>query len=122
MHSSEDEQYSFRPSTSPLIHSSPSEASGTTLSGLEADSSCAVSHFKRTPCNDSMLPQSIYSSPSVSRLTYVSAADNTLTRTVVPSPERHQSNIVGELSTTIIQASPTSLVEQTSGKTENVLG
>lgn len=29
----EDEQYSFRPSTSPLIHSSPSDTSGTAFSG-----------------------------------------------------------------------------------------
>uniref|UniRef100_A0A8C3IZ99 Centrosomal protein 192 n=1 Tax=Chrysemys picta bellii TaxID=8478 RepID=A0A8C3IZ99_CHRPI len=36
LQSLEDEQYSFRPSTSPLIHSSPSEASGTTLSGNNA--------------------------------------------------------------------------------------
>uniref|UniRef100_A0A8B9ZC28 Centrosomal protein 192 n=1 Tax=Anas platyrhynchos TaxID=8839 RepID=A0A8B9ZC28_ANAPL len=32
----EDEQYSFRPSTSPLIHSSPSDASGTAFSGENA--------------------------------------------------------------------------------------
>lgn len=33
MHISNDEQYSFRPSTSPVTHSSPSESSGTTVSG-----------------------------------------------------------------------------------------
>lgn len=32
-HGSEDDQDSFRPSTSPLSHSSPSEISGTSLSG-----------------------------------------------------------------------------------------
>lgn len=32
-HSSEDDQESFRPSSSPLSHSSPSEISGTSLSG-----------------------------------------------------------------------------------------
>lgn len=32
-HSSEDDQDSFRPSSSPLSHSSPSEISGTSLSG-----------------------------------------------------------------------------------------
>lgn len=32
-HSLEDDQDSFRPSTTPLSHSSPSEVSGTSLSG-----------------------------------------------------------------------------------------
>uniref|UniRef100_A0A8C3SV61 Centrosomal protein 192 n=1 Tax=Chelydra serpentina TaxID=8475 RepID=A0A8C3SV61_CHESE len=107
LQSSEDEQYSFRPSTSPLIHSSPSEASGTTLSGSEADSPCTAPYFQRSACNDSTLTQSVCSSPSMSRLTYVSATDNTL---------KNINNNASELSTTIIRASPTPLVEQT---TEN---
>uniref|UniRef100_A0A8C3IZE6 Centrosomal protein 192 n=1 Tax=Chrysemys picta bellii TaxID=8478 RepID=A0A8C3IZE6_CHRPI len=98
LQSLEDEQYSFRPSTSPLIHSSPSEASGTTLSG--------------SACNDSTLIQSVCSSPSMSRLTYVSATDNTLKNiAIIPS-----SNNASELSTTIIRSSPTPLVEQTTEK------
>uniref|UniRef100_A0A8C3XS43 Centrosomal protein 192 n=1 Tax=Chelydra serpentina TaxID=8475 RepID=A0A8C3XS43_CHESE len=112
LQSSEDEQYSFRPSTSPLIHSSPSEASGTTLSGSEADSPCTAPYFQRSACNDSTLTQSVCSSPSMSRLTYVSATDNTLKNiAIIPS-----NNNASELSTTIIRASPTPLVEQT---TEN---
>uniref|UniRef100_A0A674ISH2 Centrosomal protein 192 n=1 Tax=Terrapene triunguis TaxID=2587831 RepID=A0A674ISH2_9SAUR len=110
LQSSEDEQYSFRPSTSPLIHSSPSEASGTTLSGSEADSPCIAPYFQSSACNDSTLIQSVCSSPSMSRLTYVSATDNTL---------KNISNNASELSTTIIRSSPTPLVEQTTEKPED---
>uniref|UniRef100_A0A8C8RB39 Centrosomal protein 192 n=1 Tax=Pelusios castaneus TaxID=367368 RepID=A0A8C8RB39_9SAUR len=120
MQSSEDEQYSFRPSTSPIIHSSPSEASGTTLSGSETDSPCTAPYFQRSACNDSTLPQSVSSSPSMSRLTYVSATDNTLKNiAIIPNPVRRGSTNASELSTTIIQASPTPLVEQTTEKPED---
>ncbi|XP_075777128.1 centrosomal protein of 192 kDa isoform X2 [Pelodiscus sinensis] len=120
LQSSEDEQYSFRPSTSPLIHSSPSEASGTALSGSEADSPCTAPYFQRTAYNDSTLIQSVCSSPSMSRLTYVSATENTLKNIVtIPSPAIHGSNNASELSTTIIRASPTPLVEQTTEKPED---
>uniref|UniRef100_A0A8C3IXX4 Centrosomal protein 192 n=1 Tax=Chrysemys picta bellii TaxID=8478 RepID=A0A8C3IXX4_CHRPI len=113
LQSLEDEQYSFRPSTSPLIHSSPSEASGTTLSGSEADSPCTAPYFQSSACNDSTLIQSVCSSPSMSRLTYVSATDNTLKNiAIIPSA----SNNASELSTTIIRSSPTPLVEQTTEK------
>uniref|UniRef100_A0A674ITQ1 Centrosomal protein 192 n=1 Tax=Terrapene triunguis TaxID=2587831 RepID=A0A674ITQ1_9SAUR len=116
LQSSEDEQYSFRPSTSPLIHSSPSEASGTTLSGSEADSPCIAPYFQSSACNDSTLIQSVCSSPSMSRLTYVSATDNTLKNiAIIPSA----SNNASELSTTIIRSSPTPLVEQTTEKPED---
>ncbi|XP_065254396.1 centrosomal protein of 192 kDa [Emys orbicularis] len=91
LQSSEDEQYSFRPSTSPLIHSSPSEASGTTLSGSEADSPCIAPYFQSSACNDSTLIQSVCSSPSMSRLTYVSATDNTLKNiAIIPSAARRE--------------------------------
>uniref|UniRef100_A0A8C4YAX9 Centrosomal protein 192 n=1 Tax=Gopherus evgoodei TaxID=1825980 RepID=A0A8C4YAX9_9SAUR len=117
LQSSEDEQYSFRPSTSPLIHSSPSEASGTTLSGSEADSPCTAPYFQSSACNDSTLIESVCSSPSMSQLTYVSATDNTLkTIAMIPSAVRHESNNASELSTTIIRSSPTPLVEQTTEK------
>ncbi|XP_065441290.1 centrosomal protein of 192 kDa isoform X5 [Chrysemys picta bellii] len=117
LQSLEDEQYSFRPSTSPLIHSSPSEASGTTLSGSEADSPCTAPYFQSSACNDSTLIQSVCSSPSMSRLTYVSATDNTLKNiAIIPSAARHESNNASELSTTIIRSSPTPLVEQTTEK------
>uniref|UniRef100_A0A8C4XM27 Centrosomal protein 192 n=1 Tax=Falco tinnunculus TaxID=100819 RepID=A0A8C4XM27_FALTI len=84
----EDEQCSFRPSTSPLNHSSPSEASGTESS-----------------CKESVLPQSVYSSPSMSRLTYISASGSALKNTADEN--------ASELSTTIIRASPTSSLEHT---------
>uniref|UniRef100_K7F848 Centrosomal protein 192 n=1 Tax=Pelodiscus sinensis TaxID=13735 RepID=K7F848_PELSI len=121
LQSSEDEQYSFRPSTSPLIHSSPSEASGTALSGCKSQNYGSCSFLqKRTAYNDSTLIQSVCSSPSMSRLTYVSATENTLKNIVtIPSPAIHGSNNASELSTTIIRASPTPLVEQTTEKPED---
>nr|XP_032647898.1 centrosomal protein of 192 kDa-like isoform X1 [Chelonoidis abingdonii] len=119
LQSSEDEQYSFRPSTSPLIHSSPSEASGTTLSGSEADSPCTAPYFQSSACSDSTL-KSVCSSPSMSRLTYVSATDNTLKNIAsISSGVRHESNNASELSTTIIRSSPTPLIEQTTEKPED---
>ncbi|NXB38237.1 CE192 protein, partial [Eulacestoma nigropectus] len=103
----EDEQYSFRPSTSPLIHSSPSETSGTAFSGSEKDFTCP-SHCQESPCKENVLPQSVYSSPSMSRLTYVSAPGSTHKNTAVKhNPETYWDKNAGELSTTIIQASPT---------------
>ncbi|XP_062987365.1 centrosomal protein of 192 kDa [Elgaria multicarinata webbii] len=111
---SDDEQYSFRPSTSPLIHSSPSEVSGTSLSG--SDCPCTTSNFKESPCNDSTLPQSVYSDPSLERLTFVSATENTLRNLALTTPGRYQSNRVSELSTTIVWTSPTSILEQETGK------
>ncbi|XP_064363242.1 centrosomal protein of 192 kDa isoform X2 [Dromaius novaehollandiae] len=112
----EDEQYSFRPSTSPLIHSSPSDTSGTTFSGSETDFIC-TSHCWKS-CNESILPQSVYSSPSMSRLTYVSASDSTLKNTaIIHHPEMSWSENASELSTTIIQASPTPSLED---KNENL--
>uniref|UniRef100_A0A8C3D6R8 Uncharacterized protein n=1 Tax=Corvus moneduloides TaxID=1196302 RepID=A0A8C3D6R8_CORMO len=106
----EDEQYSFRPSTSPLIHSSPSETSGTAFSGSEKDFTCP-SHCQESPCKESVLPQSVYSSPSMSRLTYVSAPGSTHKNTADEN--------AGELSTTIIQASPTPPQEHTKENLED---
>ncbi|XP_061851976.1 centrosomal protein of 192 kDa isoform X2 [Colius striatus] len=103
----EDEQYSFRPSTSPLIHSSPSETSGTAFSGPETDFT-SMSHDQESSCKDSTQLQSVYSSPSMSRLTYISASDDTLKNTaVIHNPETYWDENDSELSTTIIQASPT---------------
>ncbi|XP_054046587.1 centrosomal protein of 192 kDa isoform X1 [Rissa tridactyla] len=108
----EDEQYSFRPSTSPLIHSSPSETSGTVFSGSETDFTC-TSHYQES-CKESVLPRSVYTSPSMSRLTYVSASDSTLKNTaVIHNTETYWSENASELSTTIIQASPTPSQEHT---------
>nr|XP_013797922.1 PREDICTED: centrosomal protein of 192 kDa [Apteryx mantelli mantelli] len=110
LQSSEDEQCSFRPSTSPLIHSSPSDTSGTTFSGSETDF-ISTSRCQKS-CNETVLPQSVYSSPSMSRLTYISASDSTLKNTaIIHNPEMCWSENASELSTTIIQASPTPSLE-----------
>uniref|UniRef100_A0A8C4XM65 Centrosomal protein 192 n=1 Tax=Falco tinnunculus TaxID=100819 RepID=A0A8C4XM65_FALTI len=100
----EDEQCSFRPSTSPLNHSSPSEASGTAFSGSETDFTCTP-RYQESSCKESVLPQSVYSSPSMSRLTYISASGSALKNTADEN--------ASELSTTIIRASPTSSLEHT---------
>ncbi|XP_030827503.1 centrosomal protein of 192 kDa [Camarhynchus parvulus] len=107
----EGEQCSFRPSTSPLIHSSPSETSGTAFSGSEVDFNYP-SHCQESPCKENVVPQSVYSSPSMSRLTYVSASGSARKNSaVMRSPETSWDEDAGELSTTIIQASPVPLQE-----------
>ncbi|XP_064006338.1 centrosomal protein of 192 kDa isoform X2 [Pogoniulus pusillus] len=103
----EEEQYSFRPSTSPLIHSSPSEASGSAVSGSEADFTF-VPRYQESSCKESVLPQSVYSSPTMSRLTYISASDSTLKDSAVAdNPDTYWNDSASELSTTIVRASPT---------------
>ncbi|XP_069813914.1 centrosomal protein of 192 kDa isoform X2 [Dendropsophus ebraccatus] len=88
VHTVEEEHYSFRPSTAPLIHSSPSQDS-----------------IKLS--EKSLSPESSCLSPSLSRLTYVSATENTLQNTTIKSPDNKKSNNTIELSTTIVRASPT---------------
>ncbi|KAK7157334.1 hypothetical protein R3I93_008726 [Phoxinus phoxinus] len=89
----------FRPSTSPLTHSSPSQAS--VLSGYGETSPCSPSSGKDAGDPDS--PQSHCSSPTLSRLTYLSINENTC----MPTPDHHKKNTSIALSTTIIRASPT---------------
>ncbi|XP_058548777.1 centrosomal protein of 192 kDa isoform X1 [Neofelis nebulosa] len=110
-HSSEDDQESFRPSSSPLSHSSPSEISGTSLSGCASESSGSAAHQK-LPC-ESELSQLVCPQASVSRLTYVSEQEST--RPTLASDhclEDCKSDVTSELSTTIIQASPVPSEEQ----------
>ncbi|KAM4906267.1 centrosomal protein of 192 kDa [Sylvia borin] len=115
----EGEQYSFRPSTSPLIHSSPSETSGTAFSGTEMDFTCP-SRCQESPCKENVLPQSVYSSPSMSRLTYVSAPGSTHKNSaVIHNPETYWDENASELSTTIIQASPVPPQEHTKENPED---
>ncbi|KAL8182343.1 UNVERIFIED_CONTAM: hypothetical protein K2H54_053539, partial [Gekko kuhli] len=116
-----DEQCSFRPSTSPLTHSSPSEDSGTVLSGYDVDCPCTTPNFKQSSCSDSTLPQSVDSSPSLGRLTFVSASENTIKNLGLSSPERCQSNDGNELSTTIVWTSPPSALEQDAEKKNTAL-
>ncbi|XP_073728008.1 centrosomal protein of 192 kDa isoform X2 [Misgurnus anguillicaudatus] len=106
-------QCNFRPSTSPLTHSSPSQTSipsgyGYLFSNSEM-SPCSPSRDKspRSPGGDPVSPQSHCSSPSLSRLTYLSINDNTC----MPTPDHHKKNTSMALSTTIIRASPTPPVE-----------
>ncbi|XP_077063730.1 centrosomal protein of 192 kDa [Siphateles boraxobius] len=93
----------FRPSTSPLTHSSPSQAS--VLSGNGETSPCSTSSGKDAGDPDS--PQSHCSSPTLSRLTYLSINESTC----MPTPDLHKKNTSIALSTTIIRASPTPPVE-----------
>ncbi|XP_077208935.1 centrosomal protein of 192 kDa isoform X2 [Paroedura picta] len=110
-----NEQYSFRPSTSPLTHSSPSDASGTALSGYDVD--CTTPNNKQSSCSDSTLT----CSPSLGRLTFVSTSENTIENSVLSSPERHQSNDVSELSTTVVWTSPPSALGQDTEKKNSAL-
>ncbi|KAM9308329.1 centrosomal protein of 192 kDa [Gastrophryne carolinensis] len=101
VHAVDEEQYSFRPSTSPLIHSSPSQDS------LKlSDSSNSPQKQAAVQKCDHSLDESSSLSASLSRLTYVSAMENTLQNSV-HSPDKKKSNNTIELSTTIVRASPT---------------
>ncbi|XP_048077553.1 centrosomal protein of 192 kDa isoform X1 [Ursus arctos] len=110
-HGSEDDQDSFRPSSSPLSHSSPSEISGTSLSGCALESSGSAAHQK-PPC-ESESSQLVCPQASVSRLTYVSEQESSCPTTASDlGPEGRKSDVTSELSTTIIRASPIPSEEQ----------
>ncbi|XP_028630112.1 centrosomal protein of 192 kDa isoform X2 [Grammomys surdaster] len=98
------DQESFRLSTSPLSHSSPSEISGN-FSGCVLESFDSAYHQR--PHLESELSQLACSHADMSRLTYVSEQENTL-----PVTEDHKSDLTSELSTTIVRASPTLPEEQ----------
>ncbi|XP_041101090.1 centrosomal protein of 192 kDa isoform X4 [Polyodon spathula] len=108
----EDTQFGFRPSTSPLTHSSPSQVSGMeTVKGSSSNSpTSSASSVERRICG-SLSPQSDCSSLSLSRLTYVSVYDSTLQNSTI-SPEKLKNNDTIQLSTTIVRASPTPPVDQ----------
>uniref|UniRef100_A0A452TP60 Centrosomal protein 192 n=1 Tax=Ursus maritimus TaxID=29073 RepID=A0A452TP60_URSMA len=109
-HGSEDDQDSFRPSSSPLSHSSPSEISGTSLSGFILFSSLAA--HQKPPC-ESESSQLVCPQASVSRLTYVSEQESSCPTTASDlGPEGRKSDVTSELSTTIIRASPIPSEEQ----------
>ncbi|KAM5158224.1 centrosomal protein of 192 kDa [Mantella aurantiaca] len=102
-HTVEEEHYSFRPSTSPLIHSSPSQDSlKISENGDSPQGQSSAQKFSHAPS-----PESSCLSPSLSRLTYISATENTLQNLSIQSPEKKKSNNTIELSTTIVRASPT---------------
>ncbi|XP_032374126.1 centrosomal protein of 192 kDa isoform X3 [Etheostoma spectabile] len=102
----EETQCNFRPSTSPLTHSSPSQTSIPSADSMVSPASSSGGLSDKHPGLD-LSPESICFSPSLSRLTYISMNDST----VMPSPERKKNNCSMALSTTIIRISPTPPVE-----------
>nr|XP_028693727.1 centrosomal protein of 192 kDa isoform X8 [Macaca mulatta] len=109
---SEDEQESFRPSTSPLSHSSPSEISGTSSSGCALESFGSAAQQQQPPCKQELSPLAC-SPAGVSRLTYVSEPESSCPATTTDDAlEDRKSDITSELSTTIIQGSPAALEER----------
>ncbi|XP_066539103.1 centrosomal protein of 192 kDa [Hoplias malabaricus] len=106
----ESSHCNFRPSTSPLTHSSPSQKSLPSVYGEMSPSSIG-GIGERCPGANPLSPQSHCSSPSLSRLTYLS-----INETVLPTPDHHKKNKSMSLSTTIIRASPTPPVEPTDVK------
>ncbi|XP_054099904.2 centrosomal protein of 192 kDa isoform X5 [Callithrix jacchus] len=109
---SADEQESFRPSTSPLSHSSPSEISGTSSSGCALESFGSAAQQQQPPC-ERELSLLACSPAGVSRLTYVSEPESSYpTTTTDGGLEDCKSDITSKLSTTIIQASPAPLEER----------
>ncbi|XP_039973029.1 centrosomal protein of 192 kDa isoform X2 [Xiphias gladius] len=98
----EETQCNFRPSTSPLTHSSPSQTSIPSADGMVSPPSTSGGLADKRPGLE-LSPQSTCSSPSLSRLTYISMNDGT----VIPTPERQKNNCTMALSTTIIRFSPT---------------
>ncbi|KAM9353963.1 centrosomal protein of 192 kDa [Symphorus nematophorus] len=113
----EETQCNFRPSTSPLTHSSPSQTSIPSAECMVSPTSSSGGLADKRPGFD-LSPQSACSSPSLSRLTYISLNDGT----VIPTPERQKNNCTMALSTTIIRFSPTPPVEPDEQPNLSILG
>ncbi|KAK1895972.1 Centrosomal protein of 192 kDa [Dissostichus eleginoides] len=113
----EETQYNFRPSTSPLTHSSPSQTSIPKADGMVSPDSSSGGLAGRHPGLD-LSPQSTCSSPSLSRLTYISMNDGT----VIPTPDRQKNNCTMALSSTIIRFSPTPPLDQDEQSAQDILG
>ncbi|XP_019735583.1 centrosomal protein of 192 kDa isoform X1 [Hippocampus comes] len=111
----EEMQCNFRPSTSPLTHSSPSQSSPPEANSTVSPSAASGKLTGKRPGHD-LSPHSPCSSPSLSRLTYISMND----ATVVPTPGRQKSDSTMALSTTIIRFSPTPPMEQDPQSNENI--
>ncbi|XP_061885688.1 centrosomal protein of 192 kDa isoform X1 [Entelurus aequoreus] len=108
----EETQCNFRPSTAPLTHSSPSQSFAPQADGMASPSS----PDGKRPCQDHS-PESTCSSPSLSRLTYISRNDAT---TVEPTPQNHKNNCTMALSTTIIRFSPTPPVDSDAPSNQDI--
>nr|XP_046255451.1 centrosomal protein of 192 kDa [Scatophagus argus]XP_046255452.1 centrosomal protein of 192 kDa [Scatophagus argus] len=113
----EETQCNFRPSTSPLTHSSPSQTSIPSADGVLSPASSSGRLADKRPGKD-LSPQSTCSSPSPSRLTYISVNDGT----GIPTPEKQKNNCTMALSTTIIRFSPTPPVEPDTQSNLDILG
>ncbi|XP_035528184.1 centrosomal protein of 192 kDa [Morone saxatilis] len=113
----EETQCNFRPSTSPLTHSSPSQTSIPNADGMVSPTSSSGRLADKHSVLD-LSPQSTCSSPSLSRLTYISMNDGT----VIPTPQRQKNNCTMALSTTIIRFSPTPPVEPDNQSNLDILG
>uniref|UniRef100_A0A8C6DSG3 Centrosomal protein 192 n=1 Tax=Moschus moschiferus TaxID=68415 RepID=A0A8C6DSG3_MOSMO len=115
-HGSENGEDSFRPSTSPLSHSSPSEISGTSLSGCALKSFGSAAHPQKHPC-EKKSSQLTCPEASVSRLTYVSEQESISSSTASHRGlDDRESDVTSELSTTIVQASPVPAQEPAADK------
>ncbi|KAI3361498.1 hypothetical protein L3Q82_013647, partial [Scortum barcoo] len=112
-----EETHCFRPSTSPLTHSSPSQTSFPSAESMTSPVSPSGGLANRRPGFD-LSPQSTCSSPGLSRLTYISMNDGT----VIPTPERQKNNYTMALSTTIVRFSPTPPVEPDAQSNLDILG
>ncbi|XP_054477161.1 centrosomal protein of 192 kDa [Anoplopoma fimbria] len=113
----DETQCNFRPSTSPLTHSSPSQTSVPSADSMVSPASSSGGLADKRPDLD-LSPQSTCSSPSLSRLTYISMNDGTL----IPTPDRKKNNCTMALSTTIIRFSPTPPMEPDAQPDLDVLG
>ncbi|XP_078254195.1 centrosomal protein of 192 kDa isoform X2 [Rhinoraja longicauda] len=101
-HVSEADQLILRPSTSPLIHSSPTN----------------VTELPTATSSSSLM----YSSSNLSRLSYISGIDATLQNsTAIDGPVNAKNDKIVELSTTIIRASPTATPDQTIVNTSELM-
>ncbi|XP_034553288.1 centrosomal protein of 192 kDa isoform X2 [Notolabrus celidotus] len=112
----EETQCNFRPSTSPLTHSSPSQTSIPSADSSGSPALPSGGQADKRPTLD-LSPQSTCSSPSFSRLTYISMNEST----VIPTPERPKNNCTMALSTTIIRFSPTPPLEQDTQANHDIL-
>ncbi|KAM5222019.1 centrosomal protein of 192 kDa [Ctenodactylus gundi] len=109
---SEEDQESFRPSTSPVSHSSPSEASGATFSGGALES-LDVAACPPQPRSENEWSGPVCSAAERSRLTYVSEQESPCSTTTSGNDlEDRKIGVTSELSTTIIRASAAPSEEQ----------
>ncbi|CAN0165393.1 unnamed protein product [Lampetra planeri] len=113
-----EETFLFRPSTSPLSHSSPGQGSDTSNS-LSTNTAPSVVRDDRAggtsvPCATPSVNGAVGHAsptspcdPNLSRLTYLSEGDSTLQNSICFPPHPISTTKCNELSTTIVSSSPT---------------